>query len=70
LLRGPGHQRVILAELLLINRKRSPVDPLGVRVLALVLVHDAQVVEGSRHIGVVRAARLLLDRQRALEPAL
>src|SRR5207237_1377454 len=42
------------------------VERVGVGVLALLLVHDGQTDEGGGRIGVVCAARLLLDRQRAL----
>ena len=61
-----GHIGVVCAERLLADRQRALVEPLGVGVLALLLVHVGQVVEGAGHVGVVCAERLLLDRQRAL----
>ena len=57
---------MVFAERLLADRQRALVERLGVGVLALLLVHDGQVVEGRGHIGVVCAERLLVDRQRAL----
>ena len=57
---------MVFAERLLPDRQCALEQPLGVGVLALIRVHDGQVVEGVGHIGVACAERLLADRQRAL----
>src|SRR5262249_13969525 len=48
------------------DRERALVGLLLLRVLALVLIHEGQVVEGLGHVGVAGAQRLLPDRERAL----
>jgi hypothetical protein len=52
------------------DRQRALVEPLRLAVLALLLEHVGQVIEGLGHIGVVGADGLFADRQRALEKPL
>ena len=61
-----GHVGVVRTERLLADRQRALVEPLRLAVLALVSIHERQVIEGVGHVGVARAEGLLPDRQRAL----
>jgi hypothetical protein len=45
-------------------------DPFGLRGLALRLIKYGEIGERAGDVGMAGAQRLLLDRQRALEPAL
>ena len=56
-LQARGHIGMVGAERLFPDRKRSPVERLGLGVVALVLVQQGQTVQASGHIGMLGAER-------------
>src|SRR5262249_35754041 len=64
IVQGLSHSRVARTQGLLHDRERALVEPLGLDVLALGLIHHRQIVQGLSHIQVARTQSLLTDRQR------
>src|SRR5262249_29242832 len=61
---------MVCTEGFLAYQKRALVEILSVAVFALPPIDHGEVVEGLRHVGVVRTERLLPDRQGALVESL
>ena len=59
-----------VTERLLPDRQRALEEPLSLGVLALVSIHEGQIVEGLGHVRVACTQRLFPDRQRALVESL